>query len=139
MFGMRSARLRRMAGILTTVLGLTFADRSSAEYLLAPGDVLEITALSLPDLRQSTTIDVDGQAYFPVLGQMRAAGMSLPELRDKVRELLPSKVFRRRTQDGRDYPVIVSADEVNIAVAQYRPIYLDGDVAKPGSRLIDPV
>ncbi len=96
MFGMRSARLRRMAGILTTVLGLTFADRSSAEYLLAPGDVLEITALSLPDLRQSTTIDVDGQAYFPVLGQMRAAGMSLPELRDKVRELLPSKVFRRR-------------------------------------------
>jgi polysaccharide export outer membrane protein len=127
-----------MAAILTTVLGLTCADRSYAEYLLAPGDVLEITALSLPDLRQSTTIDVDGQAYFPVLGQMKAAGSSLPELRDKVRELLPSKVFRRRTQDGREYPVIVSADEVNIAVAQYRPIYLDGDVAKPGSQAYRP-
>ena len=127
-----------MAAILTSILGLTFADRSSAEYLLAPGDVLEITALGIPDLKQSTTIDVDGQAYFPVLGQMKAAGMSLPELRDKVRELLPSKVFRRRTQEGRDYPVIVAADEVNIDVAQYRPVYLDGDVAKPGAQAYRP-
>ena len=94
---MRSPRLRRMAAILTGILGVTFADRSSAEYLLARGDVLEITALGMPDLKQSTTIDVDGQAYFPVVGQMKAAGMSLTELRDKVRELLPSKVFRRRT------------------------------------------
>jgi protein involved in polysaccharide export with SLBB domain len=83
---MRSPRLRRTAAILTGILGLTFADRSSAEYLLAPGDVLEITALGMPDLKQSTTIDVDGQAYFPVLGQMKAAGMSLPELRNKVHE-----------------------------------------------------
>jgi polysaccharide export outer membrane protein len=127
-----------MAAILTGIFCLTFADRSSAEYLLASGDVLEITALGIPDLKQSTTIDVDGQAYFPVLGPMKAAGMSLPELRDKVRELLPSKVFRRRTQEGRDYPVIVTADEVNIDVAQYRPVYLDGDVAKPGAQAYRP-
>jgi polysaccharide export outer membrane protein len=135
---MRSPSLRRTATILTGILGLTLADRSSAEYLLAPGDVLEITALGMPDLKQNTTIDVDGQAHFPVLGQMKAAGMSLPELRDKVRELLPSKVFRRRTQEGRDYPVIVTADEVNIDVAQYRPVYLDGDVAKPGAQAYRP-
>src|SRR5215475_7098751 len=135
---MRTPTLRRMAAILTMAIGLTFADRASAEYLLAPGDVLEITALGLPDLKQSTTIDVDGQAYFPVLGQMKAAGMSLPELRDKIRELLPSKIFRRRTQEGRDYPVIVAADEVNVTVAQYRPVYLDGDVAKPGAQAYRP-
>jgi polysaccharide export outer membrane protein len=135
---MRSPRSRRIAAMLTSIIGLTLADRSSAEYLLAPGDVLEITALGIPDLKQSTTIDVDGQVYFPVLGQMKAAGVSLPELRDKVRELLPSKVFRRRTQEGRDYPVIVTADEVNIDVAQYRPVYLDGDVAKPGSQAYRP-
>lgn len=138
MLGMRSPKLRRMAAILTTIFGLTFADRLSAEYLLAPGDVLEITALGLPDLKQSTTIDVEGQAYFPVLGQMKAAGMSLPELRDKIRELVPSKVFRGRTQEGRDYPIVVTADEVNIAVAQYRPVYLDGDVARPGAQAYRP-
>jgi len=135
---MRSPSLSRTVAILIGIFGLTFADRSSAEYLLAPGDVLEITALGMPDLKQNTTIDVEGQAYFPVLGQMKAAGMSLPELRDKVRELLPSKVFRRRTQEGRDYPVIVTADEVNIDVAQYRPVYLDGDVAKPGAQAYRP-
>jgi polysaccharide biosynthesis/export protein len=133
---MCSPKLRRLAAILTSILGLTFAGRSSAEYLLAPGDVLEISALGMPDLKQ--TIDVDGQVHFPVLGQMKAAGMSLPELRDKVRELLPSKVFRRKTQEGRDYPVIVTADEVTIDVAEYRPVYLDGDVAKPGAQTYRP-
>jgi polysaccharide export outer membrane protein len=138
MLAMRSSRLCRMAAILTAILGLTFADRSSAEYLLAPGDVLEIAVVGMSDLKQSTTIDIDGQANFPVLGQMKAAGMSLPELRDKVRELLPSKVFRRRTQEGRDYPVIVTGGEVNIDIAQYRPVYLDGDVAKPGAQVYRP-
>src|SRR5262245_11596971 len=121
---MRSPRLRRMAPILITILGLTVADRVSAEYMLAPGDVLEITVVGRQDLRQSTTIDVDGQAYLPVVGQVKAAGMSLLELRDKIRELLPGKVFRRRTQEGREYPVVVTADEVTIAVAEYRPVYL---------------
>jgi polysaccharide biosynthesis/export protein len=130
---MRSLRLRRMAAILT-ILGLTFADRVSAEYLLAPGDVLEITAVGLPDLRQRTAIDVDGKAYFPVAGQVKAAGMALPELRDKIRELLPGKVFRLRTPGGHEYPVIVTADEVTISVAEYRPVYLDGDVARPGAQ-----
>src|SRR5262249_27343300 len=135
---MGSPSLRRMAAVLIGILGLTFADRASAEYLLAPGDVLEITALGMPDLKQNTTIDVDGQAYFPVLGQMKAAGLSLPQLRNKARELVPRNVFRRRTQEGRDYPVIVTADEVNIDVAQYRPVYLDGDVAKPGAQAYRP-
>src|SRR5580704_3722470 len=138
MLTMRSPQLRRMAAILTTVLGLTYADRVFAEYLLAPGDVLEVAAVGLPDLKQSTTIDVDGQAYFPIVGQLKAAGMSLSELRDKIRELLPGKVIRRRTQDGREYPVIVTADEVTIAVAEYRPVYLDGDVARPGAQAYRP-
>jgi polysaccharide export outer membrane protein len=127
-----------MAAVLTVIVGLTYGDRASAEYVLAPGDVLEITALGLPELKQSTTIDVDGRAYFPVLGEIKAAGATLPELRDKIRQLLPSKVFRRRTEEGRDYPVVVTPDEVNIAVAQYRPIYLDGDVAKPGAQAYRP-
>src|ERR1700757_1827377 len=100
-----SPRLLRMAAVLTISLSLTFATRVSAEYHRPPRGVLEITAVGLPDLRQRTTIDVDGQAYFPVVGQVKAAGMSLLELRDKIRELLPSKVFRQRTQEGREYPV----------------------------------
>jgi polysaccharide export outer membrane protein len=134
----RSPRLRRKAAILAAILGLTFGDRASAEYLLAPGDVLEIAAVGLPDLKQSTAIDVDGQAYFPVAGQVKAAGLSLPELRDKIRELLPGKVFRRRTVEGREYPVILTPDEVTITVVEYRPVYLDGDVARPGAQAYRP-
>ncbi|WP_336491985.1 polysaccharide biosynthesis/export family protein [Methylobacterium nigriterrae] len=135
---MRLTTARRMAPILAAALCLAAAKDARAEYLLAPGDVVEITALGVPELKQDTVIDVDGQAYFPVLGQMKAAGLSLVQLRDKVRELVPSKVFRRRTQEGRDYPVVVSADEVSVIVVQYRPVYLDGDVAKPGAQAYRP-
>ena len=34
--------------------------------------------------------------------------------------------------------MIVAADEVNITIAQYRPVYLDGDVAKPGAQAYRP-
>ena len=121
-----------------TFLGLASANDARAEYLLSPGDVLEITAFGVPELKQDTTIDVDGQVSFPVLGQMKAAGLSLAQLREKVRELVPRKVFRHRNQEGRDYPVVVSPDEVSVDVIQYRPIYLDGDVAKPGAQTYKP-
>lgn len=135
---MRLNTARRLAPILAAVLGLASANGARAEYLLAPGDVLEITAFGVPELKQDTAIDVDGQVYFPVLGRLKAAGLSLAQLRDKVRELVPSKVFRHRNQEGRDYPVVVSPDEVSVDVVQYRPIYLDGDVAKPGAQTYRP-
>ena len=108
------------------------------EYLLHPGDVLEVFALGLNELRQTTAINPDGQAFFPLVGPVRAAGLSVAKLREKVGELLPSKVFRRRTADGREYPVVVTPDELMITVAEYRPVYLDGDVEKPGAQTYRP-
>ena len=120
------------------ILAITVPGAVSAEYLLSPGDVLEVTAVGLPDLKQTTTINADGQASFPLLGQVQAAAMPLSELRNKIRELLPTKVFRRRTPDGREYPVVITPDEVTVTVTEYRPVYLDGDIAKPGAQSYRP-
>ena len=131
-------QLGRPAAILAAILGLTSSDAASAEYLLGPGDVVEIVADGFPDLKLNSTIDVDGQAYFPIFGQIKAAGIPLSELRNEIRRLLPTRVFRRRTQEGREYPVILNADELTVVVAEYRPIYLDGDVARPGAQVYRP-
>src|SRR5262249_38734677 len=48
------------------------------------------------------------------------------------RELLPTKVFRRRSDDGREYPIVLTPDEILVSIAEYRPVYVNGDVAKPG-------
>jgi len=126
--------MRRLS-VLTAVawIAITFPAPAHADYLLSAGDVLEISIVGLREMRQSIPINVDGQAFFPLLGPIQVAGMSLPELQHKIRQLLPTKVFRRRTEDGKESQVALSPDEITVDIAEYRPIYMDGDIAKPGA------
>jgi polysaccharide biosynthesis/export protein len=114
-------------------LGLLLPSQASAEYVLRPGDELEISIAGLPELRQNSAINLDGEASLPLLGQMNVAGMPLSQLRAKVVELLPAKLFRRRTGDGHEVSVVITPEEVNVTISKYRPVYVDGDVAKPGA------
>jgi polysaccharide biosynthesis/export protein len=104
------------------------------EYRLASGDVVEISVIGPPDLAHRAAVDADGRVSLPLLGRLNAAGLTLSQLQSSIRELLPTKVFRRRTDDGREYPVLLTADEVTLSVAEYRPVYVNGDVAKPGQQ-----
>jgi polysaccharide export outer membrane protein len=128
--GLRKA-IRQLG--VTAGIAICLAAPVSAEYRLSAGDVLEISVVGLREMRENIAINVDGQAFFPLLGPIHAAGMSLPELQQKIRQQLPAKVFRRRTEDGKESQVALSPDEITIAIAEYRPIYLDGDVAKSGA------
>jgi polysaccharide biosynthesis/export protein len=102
------------------------------EYKLATGDVIEITAVGAPDIRSRASVDVDGRALFPLIGPVNAAGLTISTIQSNVRELLPTKVFRRRSDDGREYPIVLTPDEILVSIAEYRPVYVNGDVAKPG-------
>ena len=102
------------------------------QYRLAPGDVLEIAAVGVLDIRSKATVDVDGRALFPLIGPVNASGLTISEIQANVREVLPTKVFRRRSEDGRQYPIVLTPDEVLVSIAEYRPVYVNGDVAKPG-------
>jgi polysaccharide export outer membrane protein len=108
------------------------------EYRLASGDVVEISVIGAPDLGHRAAVDADGRVSLPLLGRLNAAGLTLSQLQSSIRELLPTKVFRRRTDDGREYPVLLAADEVTLSIAEYRPIYVNGDVAKPGQQAFRP-
>jgi polysaccharide biosynthesis/export protein len=128
------AVIKRLATTTIVALGCCWSAAASAEYLLSPGDVLEISVVGLRDMQQTIAIDVDGEASFPLIGPVKAAGTSLAELQQKIRGQLPGKIFRRRTEDGRESQVALSPDEIRITVSEYRPIYLNGDVAKPGAQ-----
>jgi polysaccharide export outer membrane protein len=111
---------------------------ASAEYRLAIGDVLEISAAGLPELRHRAPIDPDGNITLPMGGQLKVKDLLLSEVQAKVRDILPSREFRRRNELGREYPVILAPGEVNVSIAEYRPVYLSGDVAKPGEQAYRP-
>jgi polysaccharide biosynthesis/export protein len=127
----------RLLMILAVVLAPVAA---RGEYLLAPGDVLEIEVVGFRDFRHRVMIDLNGQASFPLIGDIKAAGLSVAELRKQVKAILSTKAFRPREidQQGRlmssDQVVTMSPDEVILTVAEYRPIYLNGDVANPGAQ-----
>jgi polysaccharide export outer membrane protein len=103
-----------------------------AEYALAPGDVLEISVSGFPDLRQRPEIDADGNISLAPTGIMHVRGLLLSEVISNVRHAYANTPLRLRGADGRQNVSQIYPDEVAVRVAEYRPIYIVGDVAKPG-------
>jgi polysaccharide export outer membrane protein len=115
-----------------SILALCAPAAASAEYRLGPGDVLELYVPSAPDLRQKAVVDVDGEIAFPLVGSIKVAGRLLSEVRSELQAALPKKSVRQRGPDGRDSDFFIEADEVTLNIADYRPVYLSGDIARPG-------
>jgi polysaccharide biosynthesis/export protein len=134
------------ARLLLLIVFLLVPVRAQAEYILAPGDAVEVGVVGVPDLRHRASIDVDGRASFPLLGSIQAAGLTVAELGKRIKSQLSTKAFRARETDSRgrslathDNDVVtISPEEVTVEVAEYRPVYLNGDVAKPGEQTYRP-
>ena len=114
-------------------VGLTISvTQAKAEYRVNVGDVLEVAVAGVPELRHRAAVQMDGNISLPLVGMLPVAGLPLPQIGANVGAALASKVFRQRTSDGREVVVVIDADEVTTIVAEYRPIYVNGDVSKPG-------
>ena len=121
--------LCRLAPWLVTGLVLSVCMPAGAwgqEYTIGPRDVLGITVWGQADLSRDYTVDPDGFAPFPLIGQIMAAGRSPKELAAHLTEVL-----------GKDYlvnpQVIVTVKEylsqkVQVLGAEDRPgaYYLSG-------------
>jgi polysaccharide export outer membrane protein len=131
----RCARLPivRVLAVAAGLLHLAVVD-ARAEYRLQPGDVLEFSVAGVQDLRQRMAVNLDGDVSLPLVGPIHVAGSSLSDLRARLMELLPSKVLRQRAVDGKELLVVVGPDDATINIAEYRPVYVVGDVAKPGEQ-----
>lgn len=113
-------------------------DSVSAEYKLAAGDVIDVSVAGQLDLRQRASVQIDGTISVPVIGTVQAAGRTTSDLRMTLEATLATKVLRRKTPDGRDYVVLIQPGDVAAAIAEYRPVYVNGDVAAPGQHAFRP-
>ncbi|WP_108513923.1 polysaccharide biosynthesis/export family protein [Bradyrhizobium algeriense] len=113
--------------------GLTISvTQAKAEYRISIGDVLEVAVAGVPELRHRAPVQMDGNISLPLVGMLPVAGLPLPQIRAQIGAALASKVFRQRTSDGREAVIVIDAGEVTTIVAEYRPVYINGDVSKPG-------
>lgn len=108
-----------------------------ADYRIAAGDVIDFSVAGVPDLKQKAAVDIDGKVTLPLAGSISAAGLTLSELRSKVAAVLSQREFRQRGYNKVERDVI-GGEEITLAIAEYRPIYVNGDVSRPGSQVYRP-
>lgn len=65
-----------------------------AAYRVEPNDVLEIVVLGEADLPRTITVLPDGTIAYPYIGQMKAAGLTLPELTARITAGLKAQILR---------------------------------------------
>ena len=86
-------------------------------YKIASGDVLQVTVYGDAGLSGTFPVGVDGTIGYPILGNIPVANQSIPEVTGAISEGLL-----------RHIPGI----SVSVAVKEYAPVFVIGDVQKPG-------
>lgn len=107
-------------------------DREPADYRLNYGDVLEFSVRGFPELRQKAIVEPDGEVSLPLAGRVRVIGLTLAAAQASIKNLAIPRPLLQRYPDGRESYVALALDDVLVTMAEYRPIYVMGDVGKPG-------
>ena len=125
-------------GLMTVGFLCSIVPAAAAEYKIDVGDVIEIVVARIPELQRRVPVKSDGTISFPLLGTLSVAGLPSSEVEANIQAGLATKIYRQRTPDGRENAVAIEPDEVTAVVVQYRPIYVNGDVSKPGEQAFRP-
>jgi polysaccharide export outer membrane protein len=134
----RRLKARHAAGLGALAL-LMSAATARAEYRLDVGDVIEISVARVPELQRRVAVQLDGSISSPLLGTVMVKGLSPLEAQTKIQSVLSTNIIRQRMPDGHEDTVTVEPYEVSAIVVEYRPIYVNGDVARAGEHPYRPL
>jgi len=105
---------------------LTFANIGYAtwrddepNYRIYPGDVLDVTAPSAPELNRTVTVEPDGRISLPLIGVVMAADRTVPDLAQMLTQIYAGQLVR---------PEI----DVDVKTATPLRVFVGGEVGKPG-------
>lgn len=98
---------------------------AGSTYRLGAGDQVRITTFGEPGLTGDFRVDDSGKVALPLAGGARAAGLTPLELAYGVSDLLEKSGLYKDAK-------------VSVEVTQYRPIFILGEVAKPGQYAYQP-
>ena len=115
------ARLRHLLTLLLIVALPALAQESdiASSYTLNTGDHVQITVFEEPDLSVSAVLDDTGAISYPLLGELQVSGLTARQLQGKITEGLRGRFLIN--------------PRVNVSIKEYRPYFVRGEVASPGS------
>ena len=99
------------------------AEPAEGDYVIGPGDVLDISTWKDESLTKSVVVLPDGKISFPLIGVFRAGGKTVPELKQEILAALIKYVP--------DPVLSVDVRQVNSML-----IYVIGRVNAPGKFLL---
>jgi polysaccharide export outer membrane protein len=97
------------------------ATQSRGEYVIGAQDVLTVTVWDSPDLSGKFTVEADGSFTFPLIGRVKAGGLTLRQFEAELKKKLADGYFKN--------------PQVSVAVETYRSqrIFIVGEVRNPGT------
>jgi polysaccharide export outer membrane protein len=111
---------------------------ASADYIVRAGDVLELDVAGVSSLHQKLPVGLDGQVRVPLIGEVEADGKPLTEIAATIQQRFGSKTLRQTTDAGQEYRLFFEPEQIQVHIAEYRPIYVSGDVVRPGLQTFRP-
>jgi polysaccharide export outer membrane protein len=108
------------AALLLAALPARPAAQTAANYTIGAQDVLTIQVLDDPALGGKYTVETDGTFSFPLIGRVKASGMSLRAFEGELRSKLADGYFKN--------------PQVTVAIETYRSqrVFVNGEVRMPG-------
>ncbi len=101
-----------------SVVAAAPAEDFSASYELGPGDLIAIQVFDEPELSVESHIGDRGNISYPFLGELQVKGLTAPGLERLITKRLKG-------------PYLVNP-VVTVSIREYRPFFVNGEVAKPG-------
>jgi polysaccharide export outer membrane protein len=89
-----------------------------ATYLLGVGDQIALTVYGETDLSHTYSINPNGMIEMPLIGAVKATGVTIEQLTRQIRTRLSDGFLRNPSVTG--------------TIITYRPFYILGEVNKPG-------
>ncbi|MGX9118474.1 polysaccharide biosynthesis/export family protein [Mesorhizobium sp. BHbsci] len=124
---------------MLSVVDMAAAAEARVAYRLSAGDTVEIGIASIPDRTQRAIVQMDGTIALPEVGMVSVGGLTPAELQTRMETILPTKIFHQRLPDGREQMIVIKPSDVTAVIADYRPIYVTGDVLTPGQQAYRPL
>jgi polysaccharide export outer membrane protein len=100
-------------------LGSFCVAQTAEDYILGPGDKVEIKVFGQADLEVTALLGNSGEVNYPFLGKVKLAGLTISQVEQEISSGLKP-----------DYLV---NPNVYAQVIEYRPFYIHGEVNDPGA------
>lgn len=99
--------------------GLHESAAAAEAYRLGPGDAIDVQVFGEPELTRVLQIGADGRINYAFVGEITLQGLTVLEVEQEITRRLLG-----------DYLV---NPQVSVTMSEYRPFYIKGQVASPGS------